>query len=52
MHTCSHARAQVSDMLKEHRRYARFAAASLTAMRYQCCIGVLAAGDYGAAQVC
>lgn len=36
---------------KEYGRYARFATASLTAMRYQCRIGVLAAGDYGVAQV-
>lgn len=36
---------------KESGRYARFATASLTAMRYQCRIGVLAAGDYGVAQV-
>lgn len=49
-----HARAaaQVLDMFKkECGRYARFSAASLAAMRYQCRIGVLAAGDYGAAQV-
>eukprot|EP00983_Pelagomonas_calceolata_P092804 1157710-Pelagomonas_calceolata.AAC.7 len=36
---------------KECGRYARFATASLTAMRYQCRIGVLAAGDYGVAQL-
>ena len=36
---------------KECGRYARFATASLTAMRYQCRLGVLAAGDYGVAQV-
>lgn len=43
---------QVLDMAKkENGRYARFATASLTAMRYQVRIGVLAAGDYGVPQV-
>ena len=36
---------------KEKGRYARFVAASLCSHRYQCRIGVLAAGDYGCPQV-
>ena len=42
----------LQDMFKkEHGRYARFVAASLCAMRYQCRMGIIAAGDQGCPQV-
>ncbi len=31
--------------------YARFMASAITAMRYQCRIGIIAAGDHGCPQV-
>ena len=36
---------------KEDALYARFMASAITAMRYQCRIGVIAAGDHGCPQV-
>ena len=35
---------------KEDAIYARFMAAAITAMRYQCRIGIIAAGDHGCPQ--